>query len=47
MNAGNNGQGIVRLIGAAKSFDGVQVLRDVSIEFAQPLESVGTLAVPN
>jgi phospholipid/cholesterol/gamma-HCH transport system ATP-binding protein len=35
MSAKLDGQGIVRMIGAARWFDGVQVLRDVTLEFAE------------
>jgi phospholipid/cholesterol/gamma-HCH transport system ATP-binding protein len=35
MSAELNGEGIVRLVTAAKRFDGVQVLRDVSLQFAE------------
>ena len=35
MSAKLDGQGIVRMIGAAKRFDGAQVLRDVTLEFAE------------
>ncbi len=35
MSAKLDGQGIVRMIGAVKSFDGVQVLRNVSLEFTE------------
>ncbi len=35
MSAERDGQGIVRLIGAAKWFGGVQVLRDVTLDFVE------------
>jgi phospholipid/cholesterol/gamma-HCH transport system ATP-binding protein len=35
MSAKLDGQGIVRLLGAAKSFDSAQVLRDVTLEFTE------------
>ncbi len=35
MTAELNGQGIVRLVGATKSFDGVQVLRDLTLHFPE------------
>ena len=35
MSAEHEGHGIVRLIGVSKSFDGVQVLRDVTLQFAE------------
>jgi phospholipid/cholesterol/gamma-HCH transport system ATP-binding protein len=35
MTAELGGQGIVRLVGASKSFDGVQVLRDLTLHFPE------------
>ena len=35
MSAEHDGHGIVRLTGISKSFDGVQVLRDVTLQFAE------------
>src|SRR5262245_12958969 len=35
MSAELNGQGIVRLVGASKSFDGLPVLRDLTLHFAE------------
>ncbi|MHC4305706.1 MAG: ATP-binding cassette domain-containing protein, partial [Planctomycetota bacterium] len=35
MSAKLDGQGIVRMIGAAKCFDGAEVLRDVTLDFTE------------